>query len=359
MAIAHLGPLNLSSDLLLAPMMDITTPSYVLLIKYFGGLGLYSMPMVFINQISQAPKTMRPILEFAEKHSPSSVQICGSGKSYETIHEALDVLNSYNFSVLDLNAGCPARHTCNSGGGASLMKPHRYKDLHHLIQSTIKLSTKPVSVKIRAGWDSKDGLDQIVRMIEEEGAIFLTIHGRLAKQGYSGVVDIETIKHVKEISNIPVVGNGDVFNYHTYGLMKHITGVDAVMIGRAAMGFPETFAHITQQRDSMQEKRVIYGNLVSLFYQELDSEKPVNTPREIQGYLKILLDSIESLGKYYNNDKFKLVELKRNAIWMIKGTYNSAKIREKVGKIRTLPVFLDYVFSSQLVSDLTPKTEMA
>jgi tRNA-dihydrouridine synthase B len=350
-----LGSLRLSSDLLLAPMMDVTTPSYVMMIESFGGLGLYSMPMVFINQIAQAPKTIRPVLEFAESHTPSSVQICGSGKSHETIKEALDILNSYNFTVLDINCGCPARHTCNSGGGASLMKSHRFNDLHHLIHSTISLSNKPVSVKIRTGWDSKRGLDQIIKMVEDEGAIFLTVHGRLAKQGYSGVVDIQSIKHTKEQCSIPVVGNGDVFNYQTYAFMKHITNVDAIMIGRSAMGFPKTFANIWSSKNSLSQYQ---GDLITHFYDELESPREINTPEEIQANLRILLHSIETLGPYYNNDKFKLVELKRNAIWMMKGMYNCAKNREQVGKTKKLSELLEYVFSSLFVSNLTKK-EMA
>ncbi|TFG16599.1 MAG: tRNA-dihydrouridine synthase family protein [Promethearchaeota archaeon] len=349
MATVKLGPLTLSSDLLLAPMMDITTPSYVKTINHYGGLGLYSMPMVFINQIAQAPKTIRPILEFAEQNTPSSVQICGSGKSYEVIKEALDVLNSYNFSIIDINSGCPARHTCNSGGGASLMKPHRFNDLQHLVQSTIKLSNKPVSVKIRTGWDSKDSMEQIIRMIEDEGAAFLTIHGRLARQGYSGTVDIESITRAKQLSNIPVVGNGDVFNYETYNLMKNITHVDAIMIGRAAMGFPETFKDISNQNADPLDS----NDLVSRFYEELKTDRNPNSPEKIQEYLRILLDSIEHLGKYYNNENFKLTELRRNAIWMLKGSYNCAKIREKIGKTKKITELIDYLFSSQFITDLT------
>ncbi len=352
MVSVKLGSLELSSDLLLAPMMDVTTPSYVQMINHYGGLGLYSMPMVFINQISQAPKTVKPVLEFAEKNTPSSIQICGSGKSYETIKEALDILNSYNFSVIDVNSGCPARHTCNSGGGASLMKPHRFKDLQHLIHSTIKLSNKPVSVKIRTGWDSKDGMESIIKMVQEEGAIFLTIHGRLAKQGYSGVVDLRSIKLAKEISTIPVVGNGDVFNGRTYTIMKEFTNVDAVMIGRAAMGYPETFNEIINDDKNVKFLKPD-TDLQSMFYDELKIVRPINTPDKIQDYLKILLDSVENLGRYYNNDKFKLTELRRNAIWMIKGVYNCTKIREKIGKTKKLSELSDYVFSSQFIRDLT------
>ena len=352
MTTVKLGPLTLDSDLLLAPMMDVTTPSYVQLIKHYGGLGLYSMPMVFINQISQAPKTIRPILEFAEQNTPSSVQICGSGKSYETIKDALEVLNSYNFSIVDINCGCPARHTCNSGGGASLMKPHRYNDLQHLVQSTIKLSNKPVSVKIRIGWDNKDSMEQIIKMVEDEGASFLTIHGRLAKQGYSGVVDIESITRAKELSNIPVVGNGDVFNHRSYQNMKQITEVDAIMIGRGAMGFPETFSEIANNTESFESSKES-SELITQFYDELNVERTAHTPEKIQEYLKLLLESIEPLGKYYNNDRFKLAELRRNAIWMMKGAYNCAKIREKVGKTKKITELIDYVFSSEFITDLT------
>jgi tRNA-dihydrouridine synthase B len=193
----QLGPLKLDTDLLIAPLMDVTTPSFIMLCKHYGGVGQYTMPMVFINQIVAAPKTVRPYAEFVESNRPSSLQIVGSGKSIEDIERAIDILNSYNFDMIDINCGCPARHTCNSGGGASLMKSHRYKDLQTIIRTTIKTSNKPVSVKIRIGWDSEDGLKETVKMIEDEGASFITVHGRLAKQGYSGIVNLDAIKLVK------------------------------------------------------------------------------------------------------------------------------------------------------------------
>ena len=197
-------------------------------------------------------------------------------------------------------------------------------------------------------------MDQIIKMVADEGAAFLTIHGRLAKQGHSGIVDIESIKRAKELSTIPVVGNGDVFNYRTYALMKKLTNVDAIMIGRAAMGYPETFADIISDSDNGSDiESKDQQNAQSLFNEELKSERKINSPEKIQEYIKLLLSSIESFGPYYNNENFKTVELRRNAIWMMKGAYNSAKIREKVGRTKKLNELIEYVFSSQFVIDLT------
>ncbi|MHA1728080.1 MAG: tRNA dihydrouridine synthase [Promethearchaeota archaeon] len=356
-----LGHLRLDTNIILAPMMDITTPSYILLRKYYGTVGLYTIPMVFINQINAAPKNIRPAAEFAEKNRPSSIQICGSGRSSEDIKTAVEILNTYEFDFLDINCGCPAKHTCKSGGGASLMQPHRFNDLQRLINSAVSTSNKPVSVKIRIGWNSTDGLREIVKMIENENASFLTVHGRLAEQRYSGIVDLESIKKVKEYANIPVIGNGDVYSYESYTVMKKFTGVDAVMIGRASMGNPKVFGDIEQKlklnmddkREYLGENTTEEGKAHSIFLPEYRAKvQKINTVTDIRGYISKISEIIGKLDKYWNNNRLKLKEIRRNAIWMLRGSYNAAKVREKIGRIKLIKKLVEYINGDKFKMDL-------
>ncbi|MBD3351162.1 MAG: hypothetical protein GF364_06725 [Candidatus Lokiarchaeota archaeon] len=351
MKITKLGSIEISTDLMLAPMMDVTTPTYVLLCKHYGGVGLYTMPMVFINQIAQAPKTIRPIAEFVEKYRPSGVQICGSGRSPEITLKAVEILNSYNFDFLDINCGCPARRTCSSGGGVSLMRSHRFQDLRNLIHTTIKTSNKPVSVKIRLGWDSTDGLKDIVKLINDEGASFLTIHGRLGNQKYSGKVNLDLMRKIKSWSDIPVVGNGDVIDALSYRLMKKKTNVDAIMIGRGSQGYPSIFSDIL---DSLNKKDFTQSlTECSHYYGEWRNKVThINTLDNIQDYIRELLSIIEDLGQYWNNERYKLKELRRNAIWMLKGLNNSRKTKSTIGRSKSLSDLLDYIFNGKLEEDL-------
>jgi tRNA-dihydrouridine synthase B len=346
-----LGSLTFDNDLLIAPLMDVTTPSFVMLRNLYGGVGSYVMPMVFINQIVAAPKTIIPIAEFVEKVRPSGIQICGSGRSSEHIKIAVEILNSYSFDFLDINSGCPARHTCRSGGGASLLQSHRFNDYRNFIKNTVKYSNKPVSVKIRTGWDSTEMLKGIVRMIEEENAEFLTVHGRLAKQGYSGIVDLRSIKNVKNWVDIPVVGNGDVYSYSSYRAMKDFTGVDAVMIGRATMMQPRLFSIIHKSSkaeeygDSLFEDESMSSAEFSPSYRE--KKEHYNTFESIKESITHLLGIIETLGDYWNNDRYKTAEVRRNIIWMLKGMKNGHKARERVGKSKDLTEILDFIHSQE------------
>lgn len=342
-----LGSLRIETDLLLAPMMDVTTPPYIMLCKHYGGVGLYTMPMVFVNQIVAAPKTIRPWMEFVEKNRPSGIQICGSGRSSDHIQNAMEILNSYNFDFVDINSGCPARHTCNSGGGASLLKPFRFNELHNLVKTTISSSNKPVSVKIRLGWDTPEGLDSIIKMVEQEGADFLTVHGRIAIQGYGGQVNLEKIKYIKQKVNIPVVGNGDVECYQSYKIMKEITGVDAVMIGRAAQGHPTIFSEILKQKDKSIDDFDYYGTWRG-------RAVIVNSIDKIREYSKVLLDGIEQLGPFWNNDRLKHTELHRNIFWMLRSVPNTHKIKPKIGKMKDIKELTDYIFGNEFDRDLKP-----
>lgn len=354
----RLGPLKLESDLLLAPMMDVTTPSYILLCKHYGGLGLYTIPMIFVNQVAAAPKTVRPHLEFIEKNRPSGLQICGSGKEIEPIEKAVQFIDSYDFDFLDINCGCPARHTCNSGGGASLMKDGRIQDVIRLIETTMKNTSKPVSIKIRLGWSSTEHLEEFVRLVNEYDFAWLTVHGRLATQKYRGIVDIDSIRRAVELSQHPVVANGDVYDYYSFDKLKAITGADAVMIGRATMGYPSIFRDIVH-RESYRDQ-VDISELLDQFSDYPAAEfqpnfrqhvEHRNELEDLEKYMLLLLNFLKGLPKYWNNDKFKAIEIKRNMIWAVKYMKHGAWLRRQIGQLRGLQPVVDYITGDKIKRD--------
>ncbi len=193
------------TDLILAPMMDVITPSFRQLIRDYGGVGLIVTPMVFVQQIAFSPKTVAPLLETVEHERPAGIQIVASGRNDDFLKKTLEFLESYQFDVLDINAGCPAFHTMKSGGGGSLIKDLSDGRLQNILNLTTKFSSYPVSLKTRLGYDNDTTIFEVSKMAENAGMAYLTIHGRMVSQNYGGTVNIERIAEVKQQLNIPVV----------------------------------------------------------------------------------------------------------------------------------------------------------
>ena len=338
-----LGSIEIPTDLLLAPLMDVTTPSFRQLICDLGGVGLVVTPMVFVQQIALAPKTVLPHLEHIENQSPASVQIVASGRNEEHIKKAIDFLSSFQFDILDINGGCPATHTMKSGGGGALLRDYNREGsvsrFQKIIEAAIKYSSRPVSVKTRLGYEKVDEILEICKMIENSGAEFLTIHGRTVKQKYHSEINYDVIRQVKNTIEIPVVGNGDVVDYKSYKNMKEKTECDAVMIGRAVMTDPSIMNKIWQQQKSSKN----------------DFNFPHFTERhsieEIRQYLLKNHQFIESSSKFWNTDRFKLAEMRRLAIWFIKGIQGYKKVREKLSKFNDIHELKSYIFSESFEDD--------
>ena len=338
-----LGSIELPTDLLLAPLMDVTTPSFRQLICDLGGVGMVVTPMVFVQQIAVAPKTVLPLLEHIENQKPAAVQIVASGRNDEHVKKAIDFLSSFQFDVLDINGGCPAPHTMKSGGGGALIRDFKRENnksrFQKIIESAIKYSSIPVSVKTRLGYERKDEILEFCKMIENCGAEFLTIHGRTVKQKYSGEINFDIIKQVKNSIEIPIVGNGDVIDYESYKEMKEITGCDAVMIGRAAMSDPSIFNRIWEtQKSSNQDTEVLSFN-----------ER--HSIEDIRQYLHKNIQFIESSSQFWNTDRFKCAEMRRLGIWFIKGIPGYKKVREKLSKFNVFSDLKSYIFSKAFEED--------
>ncbi len=324
-----LGSLDLKTNLLMAPMMDVTFPPVQELCRKYGGVGIVVTPMIFVNQIHRAPKTVKPILEFVEHQRPIGVQIVASGRDIEALTSTIDILNSYKFDFVDINAGCPARHTCGSGGGCNLIRTIDDGRLQTIVEFAVKHSDKPVSVKTRLGWSSADNCVEIAKKIESWNPEFLTIHGRIGTQGYTGTVDHQSIKKIKESLRIPVVGNGDIVDIPSFQKMKE-TGVDAMMIGRALTHNPKIFSiiHEFETEGKVQE----YKPSISL----------------VREYGEFLEQYVNGMPMYWNNPRFKTGLFKTTVIGFIKGLPNYKRMRIKISMMKTHDEILSFIRSSEI-----------
>lgn len=348
-----LGPIDIPTDLLLAPLMDVTTPSYRQLIYDLGGVGMVVTPMLFVQQFVSAPKTILPHLEHLESQRPASIQLVTNGKNPETIRQTLDYLSSYQFDMIDINAGCPAPHTMKSGGGAAFLKDlhltQKAERLEMVVTTAVKYSPVPVSLKTRLGFKEPTDVMKLIPFVNRAGLAFLTLHGRTVEQKYSGTANYDIIRQVKEKLEIPLVANGDVKDYPTYLRIKDETNCDAVMIGRAVMFNPKVFSQIQTQKEKFNEDtnsdpKNDKNRMESLQQSTLNLSQIRDYLQKIEGYI---LNS----SKYWNNDRFKLAEFRRLAIWWIKGIQGYKHVRMILSKMNSFTRLRRYIFSEEIEQD--------
>jgi len=225
----------------LAPMHNITNLSFRLLCKKYGA-GLVSTELLSANAISRGNKAVSKLALTDKSEKPVVAQIFG--QNTELIVKAGELLEAQGFDMINFNLGCPSRKIMAQGsGGALLKRPKKVYDIVKKLCESVKI---PVTVKIRTGIDGKNNAVEIVRLCEKAGASAIIVHARTVEQGYSGKADWKVIKKVKEAVEIPVIGNGDVWNGSDCERMLKETGCDYVMIGRGAIGNPFIFKSVNE-----------------------------------------------------------------------------------------------------------------
>lgn len=245
-----IGKLKLKSNLILAPMAGVSDLPFRLLNRRFG-CELGFVEMINVRSLSYKMKKTKKMLSTIAEDRPLGIQIIGCEEEF--ILRAMDVLGSYEYDILDFNAACPVKKVARRGEGAALLKDP--KKLNKLLKLIVKNSTKPVTVKIRTGWDSSSiNAKDTALASQDAGISALFIHGRNREQGYSGEVDYAAIEDVKKALNIPVIGSGDVFSPELAKKMLDETGCDGVLVARGALGNPWIFEQI---KGVLKNKKII------------------------------------------------------------------------------------------------------
>ncbi|MFH1640479.1 MAG: tRNA dihydrouridine synthase DusB, partial [Candidatus Omnitrophota bacterium] len=237
-----IGTLKLESNVILAPMAGISDIPFRMLNRAFG-CELAFVEMINSSSVSYKSKHTQKMLSSHKDEHPLGVQLLGREEKF--IQRAMDVINEYDFDILDFNAACPARKVIRRGEGAALLKDP--VKLSRILKIVVKKAKVPVTVKIRSGWD-KDSVNavKVASRCQDAGVSAVFIHGRTRAQKYSGVVDYGIIREVKKVIDIPVIASGDIFSPQFAKIMFDETGSDAVIVARGALGNPWIFREITE-----------------------------------------------------------------------------------------------------------------
>jgi tRNA-dihydrouridine synthase B len=237
-----IGTLKLKSNLILAPMAGITDIPFRMLNRRFG-CELAFVEMINCRSISHKSKRTQKMVSPYKNERPLGMQLLGCEEKF--IQRAMEVINEYEFDILDFNAACPVKKVVRRGEGAALLKdPGK---LSRILKIVVKRAKVPVTVKIRSGWDNDSvNAPEVASCCQDAGASGVFIHGRTRARRYSGSVDYGIIRQVKKAIKIPVIASGDIFSPQLAKRMFDETGSDAVIVARGALGNPWIFRQITE-----------------------------------------------------------------------------------------------------------------
>lgn len=304
-----IGNVTLDNPLVLAPMAGVTDLPFRLLCKEHG-VGLVCMEMVSAKAIYYKNKNTEQLLEIYPQERPVSLQLFGSDA--DIIAEMAAKIEDRPFDILDFNMGCPVPKVVNNGEGSALMK--NPKLVEEILTKLVRAVKKPVTVKIRKGFDEEHvNAVEIARIAESCGVAAVAVHGRTRQQYYSGHADWDIIRQVKEAVQIPVIGNGDLHTAEDVCRMKEQTGCDGFMIGRGAQGNPWIFEQILHKL-------------------ETGEELPRPTVQEVtEMVMRHARLQVEIKGEYTG-----MREIRKHAAWYIAGYRNSSKLRGKINEVETI-----------------------
>ncbi len=316
----EIGTVKIKNKVIVAPMAGVTNSAFRTIMKEFGA-GLIYTEMVSDKALFYKNKKTIKMTEVLDSERPISMQIFGSDID-SMVKAAVFLDNHSHCDIIDINMGCPVTKVVKSGAGAKLLQdPNK---VYVLVKSIVNAVKKPVTVKIRIGWDSKtiNGVE-IAQLCEKAGASAIAVHARTKAQMYSGSADWNYIKKIKKSVKIPVIGNGDIKTPYDAKKMLDETGCDAVMIGRGALGNPWL---IKQTVD---------------YFDKGSFKKEVTLEDRFDSLIVHMKRLIELKGEY-----IAIREMRNHGPWYIKGVPDAAKLREKLSKVETkddvLKVLNDY-----------------
>ncbi len=234
-----IGAVRIDPPLALAPMAEVTDTYYRSLIKELGGVGLVVSEFISSEGLTRKNDRSHQMLTFSDAERPVAIQIYGGDP--DRMDDAAAIVERQGVDIVDINMGCPVRKIVNTGAGSGMLKD--FDKAARTVEKIVKRVKIPVTVKVRKGWES-DNVLPLLKRFEEIGVKSIAIHGRTRSEAYTGASDWEYIRYVKGNLRIPVFGNGDVKTPADAIRMFETTGVDGVMIGRAALHNPFIFRDI-------------------------------------------------------------------------------------------------------------------
>lgn len=307
----NIGNVSLKNEYILAPMAGFTDLPFRLICSQMGA-GMVCMEMISAMAITYKNEKTFEMLKISPEESAVSLQLFG--KDPAIMAEAAKMIDEYPFDILDVNMGCPVKKIVDNGEGSALMKDPVLAG--KIIESLVKATKKPVTVKIRSGFD-KEHINalEMARVAYESGASAVAVHGRTRDKFYEGTADWDIIRQVKESIPIPVIGSGDAKDIESADCMIKETNVDGVMIGRAARGNPWIFKSLAKGVAYTPTKDEIADMILK--------------------HLHLLIDA---------KDEYRaLREMRTHAAFYTAGMKNSASFRREINFTQTLDEFVDKV----------------
>lgn len=299
----EIGGIIFDNPYFMAPLAGITDAPFRRLCRRFGAGAVYS-EMISAKGLYYNDKVTEKLLTIYEDELPVVYQIFGSDP--ETMAYAADALSSRKNCMIDINMGCPVPKVVKGGDGSALLREP--EKISAIVSAVVKAAKKPVTVKIRTGWnDQTVNAVENARRIEAAGASAICVHGRTREQFYSGTADRSVIRQVKEAVSIPVIGNGDIFDVKSCESMFEETGCDLVMIARGALGNPWIFRSLCEGVD----------------YEP--------SPREKIDVIKAhFADVIEEKGEYVG-----VRTMRKHVGWYLKGMRGAASMRRMINEMES------------------------
>lgn len=304
-----IGNAELKNNIFLAPMAGVTDMPFRRICANFGA-GLVYSEMISAKGLYYNDKKTAELMQISDDERPCAIQIFGSDP--DIMAEIIPKVMAYKPDIIDINMGCPTPKIVNNGDGSALLKHPGL--IGKIVRAVSDASSVPVTVKIRKGWDDNSvSAVETARIIEENGAAAIAVHGRTRAQFYSGEADWDIIRQVKQAVKIPVIGNGDIWSAADAKRLIDYTGCDAVMVARGAEGNPFIFRQINE---------LFQTGEISFF----------PSPRQ---RLAQALEHAKALAAFKGEER-GIKESRKHIAWYIKGLPNASGIKGEIFKISDL-----------------------